>query len=225
MECVREIGRSKVRMRIFWASGGGGSRRARGLPIEARGVGRPGELLRRRHRLRGLQFLCSVVSFGVLAVFPAMSESVTLTWDSLEPGVAGHRLYLGGASREYQLVFDVGSATSFALPADLLDGTPYFFAVTAYSYFGVESDFSPEVVYAPPLRIASFFADDYGAVLTWASEPGRVYRVLATTTLTDPVWVDVSGPLLAASTTRLWVHIRTTSVRLFYRVELVLGVQ
>jgi hypothetical protein len=212
-------------MRTFWASGGGGSRRSKGLPIEARGVGGPGEVLRRSHRLPRLQLLFSVLFFGVLAVFPAMSESVTLTWDVAEPGAAGHRVYLGSASRDYQLVFDVGSATSCALPADLLGGTPYFFAVTAYSHFGVESDFSPEVVYAPALPITSLFTDDYGTVLTWASEPGRFYRVLTTPTLTDPVWVDVSGPLLATSTTRLWIHIRTTSVRLFYRVELVLGVR
>ena len=212
-------------MRTFWASGEWGSRRSKGLPIEAWSVGRPGEVPRRSHRLRRLQFLCSVLLFGVLPVLPAMSESVTLAWDAAGPRVAGYRLYLGSASRQYQLVFDVGSATSYVLPADLLGGTPYFFAVKAYSHFGVESDFSPEVVHAPPLRIASLFTDDYGTVLTWASEPGRFYRVLATPTLTDPVWVDVSGPLLAASTTRLWIHIRTTSVRLFYRVELVLGVR
>ena len=149
-----------------------------------------------------------------------MSTNVTLAWDPAEQNVAGYRLYYGGASREYQLVIDVGFATSCALPADLLIGTAYFFAVTAYNHSGIESDFSSEIIYVP-LRIDSVFADDYGAVLSWTSEPGRVYRVLATTTLIDPVWVDVSGPLLATSTTRLWTHIRTGSDRLLYRVELI----
>ena len=215
-------GDTLIRMGTFWALGWGGSRRSKGLPIEARGVGGPGRLPGGRDGLRRVQLLCLLLFFGVVPVFPAMSERVTLTWDAAEAGAAGYRLYCGSASREYQLVFDVGSATSCALPADLLSGTPYFFAVTAYGHFGAESDFSPEVVYAPGLRILSLFADDYGAVLSWASDPGRVYRVLATPTLTDPVWVDVSGPLVAASTTRVWTHIRATSVRLFYRVELVL---
>jgi len=212
-------------MRTFWASGGRGSRRSKGLPIEAWGVGRAGEVLRRRDRLRRFQLLCAVLFFGVVPVLPAVSESVTLTWDAAGPDVAGYRLYYGSASREYQLVIDVGSATSCALPADLLHGTPYVFAVTAYNDLGIESAFSSEAVHVPGLRITSLFTDDYGTVLSWPSEPGRFYRVLATPTLTDPVWVDVSGPLLAASTTRLWIHIRTTSVRLFYRVELVLGVR
>src|SRR5688572_17041543 len=157
-------------MGTFRASGVGGSRRSKGLPIEGWGLGGRGEVVRRGHGLRWLQLLCAILCFGVLPVLPAMSESVRLTWDAAEAGVAGYRLYYGSASREYQMVIDVGSATSCALPADLLGGTPYFFAVTAYGQFGTESGFSPEVVYAPALRITSLFTDDYGTVLSWASE-------------------------------------------------------
>jgi len=143
-----------------------------------------------------------------------------LTWDDAGPNVAGYRVHYGIASLDYPFVIDVGSATSCSLPPNLVFRTTYFFAVTAYSHFGVESDFSSEIVYTPNLQIASIFIDDHGAVLNWATQPGALYRVLATQTLTDPAWVDVSGPLLAPSTTRMWPHLRTPgNGSIFYRIE------
>jgi hypothetical protein len=182
-------------------------------------------LLRRVGRVRVLQW---VFFAGVLTACAASGEPVTLVWDGPDPRAAGYRIYYGIASGVYSFAIDVGPATSCAVPPDLVPGTTYFFAVTAYGYFGVESDFSSEIAYTPEiasvpkpkLRITSIFADDYGTVLSWPSEPGTFYRVLATPTLTDPVWVDVSGPLLAISRARLWTHIRTPgSSSMFYRVE------
>ena len=158
---------------------------------------------------------------------PASSEAVTLAWDNRsDPNIAGYRLYYGITSGAYPFVIDVGPATSCAVPPDLLLGMTYFFVVTAYNPFGTESDFSSEIVYSPRLRIASIFADDYGTVLSWATEPGAFYRVVATPTLTNPDWTDVSGPLLAVSATRLWTHIRAGGVgSMFYRVEVLSGVR
>ena len=211
-------------MRTFSASGGHEKgRHSKGLPIGARGVGWLGLLLRRARRLRVLQD--ALLFAGILLAYAADSGTVTLAWDGSDPNVAGYRLYYGSESRTYPVVIDVGPATSCSV-SNLVFGTTYFFAVTAYSHFGMESDFSSEIVYAPGprLRIASIFVDDGGTVLSWASEPGALYRVLATQTLTDPVWVDVSGPLFAASTTRLWTQIRTPGdSSLFYRVELISG--
>jgi hypothetical protein len=207
-------------MRSFGASGGGRSRCSKGLPIDGRGVGGCGARLRRAHCFRGLQFLWLLLFSGVHC--PAIGDTVTLAWDGADVTVAGYRLYYGVGSRTYPFVIDVGPATSCSVP-DLIPGASYFFAVTAYSDLGIESNFSSEIAYTcpPGLRIGSIFTDNHGTILSWASEPGTLYRVLAAPTLSDPVWVDVSGPLLAASTTRLWVHIRRTSDgSMFYRLEM-----
>jgi hypothetical protein len=168
-----------------------------------------------------------------LRVASILSDEMTLTleWNALDPSVAGYRVYYGVEPGIYSVAIDVGPAASCSV-SNLVLGTTYYFTATAYSHLGAESAFSSEIVYGarlpaldPALRIGPIFADDNGTVLNWASEPGRVYRVLATETLTDPVWIDVSGPLLATSTTRLWTHIRQTGVRsMFYRVEALSGV-
>jgi hypothetical protein len=207
-------------MQGFSALGGCGSRCSKGLPIEGRGIGWLDLLLRRNRHVRMLR---SVLLFaGILFAYPATSSTDTLEWDASasDQSIAGYRLYYGVAPRTYPFVIDVGPATSCSVPPNLVFGTTYFFAVKAYSHLGIESDFCAEIVYTPHLRIDSIFTDDYGTVLSWASEPGALYRVLATETLTDPVWVDVSGPLFALSTTRLWPHIKAPGGRcIFYRIE------
>ena len=204
-------------MHSFSASGGSEKgRRSKGLPIDARGVG---WLAGGRCGFRVLQYLLLFV--GVFMAAPARSETVTMVWNGSDPGLAGYRIYYGMASRDYRYVIDVGAVTSCTVPPNLIVGTTYFLAVTAYNYIGLESDFSSEIVYTPRLQFTSIFSDDYGTVLTWASEPGGIYRILAANTLTDPVWVDVSGPLFAPSTTRLWPDLRPPSARgsTFYRIE------
>ena len=77
--------------------------------------------------------------------------SLTLAWDpDPSSGVAGYRLYEGGASRTYTNVIATGSATT-ATVSNLISGATYFFAVTAIGTNGVESDFSSEISYTVPL--------------------------------------------------------------------------
>jgi len=193
------------------------SRHSRGVRINAGGVGWLGSLVRRAYRLRLLQ--CGLLCAGALLIYPALSGTVTLAWDGYDPNIAGYRLYYGGAPRTYPVVIDVGPATSCSV-SNLVPGTTYFFAVTAYGHFGMESDFSPEIVYTPGLRIASIVSDGEGSSLTWQTQPGAVYRVLVSHTLTDPLWVDVSGPLPAFSTIISWTHVKVTSDSCtFYRIE------
>jgi len=63
--------------------------------------------------------------------------------------VAGYNVYYGGASRIYTNVVDIGNSTH-AMITGLLEGQPYFFAVTAYTVDGLESDYSEEIVYLVP---------------------------------------------------------------------------
>ena len=79
----------------------------------------------------------------------AATYSVTIAWDSNpEPTVIGYRAHYGVASRDYSTVVDVGNTTSVVI-SGLVEGTPYFFSITAYDVLGLESDFSDELSYVP----------------------------------------------------------------------------
>jgi hypothetical protein len=70
---------------------------------------------------------------------------VTLVWDpSPEPDIAGYTLVYGTRAGEYTSRIDVANQTEYTLTT-LPDGT-YYFAVQAYTYDGLTSGFSNEVV-------------------------------------------------------------------------------
>jgi hypothetical protein len=84
-------------------------------------------------------------------LFPgkALAADITLAWDlNGEPDLAGYKLYLGNQSRNYTQVIDLGRTTQYTL-RNLLDGTIYYFTLTAYNLKGLESSFSNEVRYPP----------------------------------------------------------------------------
>ena len=94
---------------------------------------------------------CALLIFLALIFFLStyvQSAQVTLQWDpNLEADVAGYKVYYGTSSGQYQYSLDVGKTTLCTLSA-LQDGTPYYFAATAYDTAHAESDFSPEIFYA-----------------------------------------------------------------------------
>jgi Fibronectin type III domain len=77
-------------------------------------------------------------------------QNITLAWDpSGDPAIAGYVLYYGTASRNYTTSNNVWNSSS-ATVRNLQSGATYFFAVTAFNTFGLESDFSGEVSYIAP---------------------------------------------------------------------------
>ena len=110
------------------------------------------------------------------------AERLTLAWDpSPSAEVAGYRLYWGTNTRSYQFVTNAGLALtqSVALPYR----GRWFFAATAYSTNGLESDFSSEVSWeskpVPPVmagerwvRLAPVFGCSTNLV-TWGSVTGE----------------------------------------------------
>ena len=42
--------------------------------------------------------------------------------------------------------------------------------------------------------------------LRWPSVFGKTYRVISTTNLTEGIWVDVSGDIVAKGNTSSWTH-------------------
>jgi hypothetical protein len=84
----------------------------------------------------------------LLALSPLTSlaaPSITLAWDpSTDPSVVGYKVYWGVATRNYTNSLSAGSATTLTV-SNLVIGTPYYFAATAYDTNGIESDYSAEV--------------------------------------------------------------------------------
>src|SRR5882672_4112065 len=94
---------------------------------------------------RGL-FLAGGVILSVAS--PALAQpSVTLAWNAAtNSAIAGYRVYRGGASHAYTNNINAGNTTQTTLTG-LAAGATYFFAVTAYTGAGAESDFSAELQY------------------------------------------------------------------------------
>ena len=91
-------------------------------------------------QLIGLIAFCTLVSaFNTHAL-----QTVTLAWNAnSETNLAGYKLHYGTASRAYTNVSNLGNVLSASVT--LLEGSTYYFAVTAVNTLGVESDYSQEV--------------------------------------------------------------------------------
>ncbi len=67
---------------------------------------------------------------------PVLNEDGTVLTD-----LAGYKVYYGTRPGSYEIIVDVGNVTSYFVP-DLMDGSTYYFSVTAYDRSGNESGFS-----------------------------------------------------------------------------------
>ena len=94
-----------------------------------------------------LAFIGNKARMFRLSVSNAPPPSVTLAWDpSPDPTVAGYSIYYGASTGSYTNLANVGLGTN-GVVSNLLAGTTYYFAVTAHTAFGLESDFSNEAVW------------------------------------------------------------------------------
>jgi len=80
-----------------------------------------------------------------LTVTTSTAMSTTLTWAAnTESDLAGYKIYSGTQSGVYGTPISVGKVTSHVL-TNLMNGTTYFFTITAYDTAGNESLYSPEL--------------------------------------------------------------------------------
>ena len=78
-------------------------------------------------------------------------QSVTLVWDpSPDSTVIGYNIYYGTVSGVYPSKLTVGAVTNATIE-NLVEGTTYYFAATAFNAAGLESDPSNEVSYTVPV--------------------------------------------------------------------------
>ncbi len=129
------------------------------------------------------------------------AATIALAWDpSASPDVAGYRLYEGVVSQTYTNVVDVGNVTNSSL-GGLIQGTKYFFAVTAYDIIGLESAFSNEISYEVPTSGAAQLQISFSATgepIILASGPaGFQYALEVSQDLSN--WVEQASITLDSS--------------------------
>jgi len=101
--------------------------------------------------LRGVFYFAALLLIAKSPFAYATETDPILEWDpNPEPTIAGYNVYVGSSSRNYSRVIDVGLQTSIPL-TNLVQGITSFFAVTAYDTDRLESPFSDEVFYTPPV--------------------------------------------------------------------------
>ena len=152
----------------------------------------------------------------VQAVLP-----LTLAWDpSLDTNVAGCNVYYGVASHRYTNMVHVGKATNATI-SGLVEGATYYFAATAYSILGLESDFSNEASYTVPMALARLQIRAAPAgqfVVTVTGHPGRTYEILATQTFT--AWTVIGTVTVGAGGSLDFTDTNAASLpKRFYRTH------
>lgn len=134
---------------------------------------------------------------------PPPTARVMLGWDpSPSPNVAGYRVYVGPGSGNYTNVLDVGNVT-VATVSNLVVGTTYFFAVSAYDIVGLESALSEEISYTvslpEPPRLELSMNSRNQAVVTGTGPAGYVYDLLVTSDLEH--WISLTNITMDAKGT------------------------
>jgi hypothetical protein len=90
-------------------------------------------------------FILAAALLWITNVYSQAASTVTLAWDP-SPGtnIAGYNIYYGGATRDYTNTITVLNTNEVQV-TNLVSGTTYFFAATAFDFQGLESDYSDEV--------------------------------------------------------------------------------
>jgi hypothetical protein len=129
------------------------------------------------------------------------AASVKLSWNpSPDVAVAGYVIYYGITSHAYTDKISLGNATAVTI-SNLVAGTTYYFAATAYDNAGIESPFSNEAVYAVPLDTSNqpavlnpALSSDGQFSFTISGVAGNPYVIEASTNLInwEPIFTNVA---------------------------------
>ncbi len=176
---------------------------------------------------RSTRYLASALAVSLCALTAAAQSSVTLAWNpSTSTDVSGYNVYYGGASQTYTNMRSVGTVTNATI-SGLLQGSTYYFSVTATDSMGLESPKSNEVSYTVPITnsvsttsgntapiISSVPNQTLTAGATSAALPFTVQdaqtpasSLTVTATSSNPTLVPNSGILLGGSGTNRTVTI------------------
>lgn len=148
------------------------------------------------------------------------APDVSLVWDrSPDATVVGYRLHSGTESGIYTEHLDVGAHTSTAVTG-LFRGETYYFAVTAYTADGIESDPSNEVSFTipPGLRLARKAAPNDPARVQFQVTRGRKYMLEASGDLR--FWTNLAEVVAASDGWIRYTDTNSSSASMrFYRLQ------
>jgi len=100
--------------------------------------------------MKAVCLLYALVCLWLTGITGHCDSTVTLAWDANpEANIAGYKLKYGFASRVYSVVVPTGKVTEITIP-NMVEGTQYFFAVSAFNDEGLESLDSDEISYVIP---------------------------------------------------------------------------
>jgi hypothetical protein len=147
------------------------------------------------------------------------SYALTLVWDaSPSAEVAGYRVYYGAASGSYTNSMVVGNVRTCTVPG-LVSGATYFFAITAYTAGGPESDFSNEISFVPGVPTVQIRVTSRGPViLTVKGLIGHTYEIQVTRNL--KTWTVLGAVTAGADGSVNFIDAKAGSVgQRFYRTR------
>jgi len=165
-----------------------------------------------------------------LMTLPAHARSVALAWEpNSDENIVGYKLHYGTESASYSRVLDLGTELACSLH-DLPENTTYYFAVTAYNNFEIESDFSEELSWTVsagidprdgPFEIILLSTPPVGGgcTVTWQSHPKYIYRVLSFRD-GDQSWRTRARNIKATGTISSWTDSSVSDCSLYYNVEM-----
>lgn len=105
-----------------------------------------------KYMLAVVALLALVVTAFAIGRVTAPPANVTLAWDaSPSPGIAKYTVYYGPASGTYTNSVSTGGTNLTLIVSNLVRGASYFFAATASDTNTLESGYSNEVGYTPPV--------------------------------------------------------------------------
>src|SRR5690242_11423829 len=138
----------------------------------------------------------SVVLFALLMLVAGrgIAASVTLAWDAVpSTALSGYIVHVGPAAGNYTSTIDAGNTTTRVV-SNLVEGSTYYFAVTAYDASHTESGLSNEVsttipVTTPPAPVANFTA----SATTGAAPLAMNFTNTSTGTIASYAWTFGDG--------------------------------
>jgi hypothetical protein len=138
-----------------------------------------------------LPFVLCILIIRFFELPASASSSLNLEWNqSQDTNAVGYKLYYGTSSHNYTNVIVAGNVTNL-LVSGVVPGLTYYFAATAYTSSGAESDYSTEVSYTVPpgdmLNSAVYTANQFSFDVKGVA--GLQYVVEGSTNLID--WIPL----------------------------------
>ena len=157
------------------------------------------------------------------------ASSVALTWAPSTDPVAGYHVYRSTSSSGpfTRLTSSLVTGTSFTDPSVPAGFYTYMVRAVALQTNPSGSYYNPSqgafasisvTASSPPITVSASRLGN-GIKLTWNSQPGTVYRVLAKTNTSQANWADLSGGITATAPATSWSDTVVSTVPAkFYRV-------